>query len=221
MVSTQLVEAGVDLDFPVVYRALAGLDSVAQAAGRCNREGLLAEGMVYVFMPESKIPAGFLRKAAEIGRQLLTSDVEDPLAPERFTQYFRLLYWMHGDGLDKQKIIPLLANDAELRFSFRTAAERFRLIDEGGYATVLVWHGKGWQLIENLRRMGPERWLLRQAQRYVVNLPRHLHTRLLADGAIEEIHPGLYVQRHGNLYDEHLGFCPDRSLLYEPDELMI
>lgn len=226
VVSTQLVEAGVDLDFPVVYRALAGLDSVAQAAGRCNREGLLDQGLVYVFQPESQIPAGYLRQTAEIGRQLLMDQDEnigeDLLAPERFEQFFRILYWMRGDRLDQKNIMELLGNDKELRISFREAAERFRIIDEKAYAPVLVWYNeKGTQLIELLRRQGPERRLLRQAQRFVVNLPRHIHGRLLADSAIEEIHPGLFVQGHGNLYDENLGFCADRSLIYEPDELMI
>ena len=222
VISTQLVEAGVDLDFPVVYRALAGLDSVAQAAGRCNREGLLGWGMVYVFQPESRIPAGHLRQTAEIGRQLLMDQRDDPLAPERFEQFFRMLYWMRGNRLDKENIMELLGNDSELRISFRTAAERFRLIDEGAYAPVLVHYGgKGSKLIELLRNRGPERWILRQAQRYVVNLPRHVHGRLLSDRAIEEIHPGIYVQGHSNFYDENLGFCADRSLIYEPDELMI
>ncbi|MBV5328661.1 MAG: CRISPR-associated endonuclease Cas3'' [Chlorobium sp.] len=222
VVSTQLVEAGVDLDFSVVYRALAGLDSVAQAAGRCNREGSLKQGLVYVFVPESRIPAGHLRQTAEIGRQLLMDQRDDPLAPERFEQFFRMLYWMRGNRLDKENIMELLGNDPELRISFRTAAERFRLIDEGAYASVLVHYGeKGCKLIELLRHQGPERWILRQAQRYVVNLPRHVHGRLLADSAIEEIHPGIFVQGHGNLYDKNLGFCADRSLIYEPDELMI
>lgn len=222
VVSTQLVEAGVDLDFPVVYRALAGLDSVAQAAGRCNREGALEQGMVYIFQPESKIPAGYLRQAAEIGRQLLMEQKVDPLAPERFEQYFRMFYWLRGSLLDKENILELLGNDPELRISFRTAAEKFKLIDEGVYVPVLVQYGeKGCQLIDLLRRQGPERWILRQAQRYVVNLPRSVHGQLLIDGAIEEIHPGIFVQGHGNLYDRNLGFCADRSLIYAPDELMI
>jgi CRISPR-associated endonuclease/helicase Cas3 len=221
VVSTQLVEAGVDFDFPVVYRALAGLDSVAQAAGRCNREGRLASGKVYVFQPESRIPVGHLRQAAEIGRQLLVDEKIDLLSPERFEQFFKTLYWIKGDSLDKKGIMGLLANDNELRISFRTAAEKFRLIDDAASASVVVRYGEGTQLIELIRRQGPERWLMRKLQRFVVNLPRYLHDKLVADGAIEEIQPGVFIQAQGNMYDDQLGFCVGRSMIYEPDELMI
>lgn len=221
VVSTQLVEAGVDFDFPVVYRALAGLDSVAQAAGRCNREGRLAAGRVYVFQPESRIPVGHLRQAAEIGRQLLVADESDLLTPERFEQFFKTLYWIKGDGLDKQGIMALLANDKELRISFRTAAEKFRLIDDAASASVVVRYGEGTKLIELLRRQEPERWLLRRLQRFVVNLPRFIHGRLVVEGAIEEIRPGIFIQAQGNLYDKQLGLCVDRSMIYAPDELLI
>lgn len=221
VVSTQLVEAGVDFDFPVVFRALAGLDSVAQAAGRCNREGRLASGKVYVFQPESRIPAGHLRQAAEIGRQLLVDERMDLLSPERFEQFFKTLYWIKGDSLDKEGIIGLLANDNELRISFRTAAEKFRLIDDAASASVVVRYGEGTRLIELMRRQGPERWLMRKLQRFVVNLPRYVHDKLVADGAIEELQPGVFIQAQGNMYDEQLGFCVDRSMIYAPDELII
>lgn len=222
VISTQLVEAGVDLDFPVVYRAVAGLDSIAQAGGRCNREGLLSSGTLTVFMPPTRPPIGILRQAAEIGTRMLSTDQNDPLRPERFMDYFRELYWLQGsDRLDARNILRDLKPDPELRFSFRTAAGNFKLIDDKSQAPVIVAYGaEGAKLIDQLDRLGPERWLLRKLQRYVVNLPKQLHERLRVDGAIREIHDGIYVQGHGRLYDDHLGFCPDRSLIYDPDELI-
>lgn len=219
VISTQLVEAGVDLDFPVVYRAAAGLDSIAQAAGRCNREGLRELGEVFVFTPPSRIPAGHLRQAAEIGMRLLAHCDGDPLAVKQFEAFFRELYWLQGNRLDKQNIIGLLCNDPELKFSFRTAARKFQLIDEAAQAPVIVQFEND-DLLALLEHQGPDRWLLRKLQRSVVNLPRYLHGKLLADGAIRELHPDIFVQSHGALYHAVLGFCPDKSIVYEPDELM-
>lgn len=220
VVSTQLVEAGVDLDFPVVYRALAGLDSIAQAAGRCNREGLLEKGEVYLFVPPSKVPAGQLRQAAEIGRRLLASDSVDPIHPGRFESFFREFYWLRGDRLDAKGVLDDLRNDPELRISFRTAATKFHLIDELAYHPVIVRY-RNEDLLGVLAKSEPERWLLRRLQRYVVNLPRMIHASLLKTDAILEQKPGLFVQSHPNFYDDDYGFRPDASLVYEPDELML
>src|SRR5699024_1677856 len=95
VISTQLVEAGVDFDFPVVYRALAGLDSLAQAAGRCNREGKLDKGIVNIFVPPKRPPTGLVRKAAETTKVILErhDGSYDPLAPVNFTYFFEELYW--------------------------------------------------------------------------------------------------------------------------------
>ncbi|MDA8424462.1 MAG: CRISPR-associated helicase Cas3' [Nitrospiraceae bacterium] len=219
VISTQLVEAGVDIDFPVVYRALAGLDSIAQAAGRCNREGLLDRGEVYVFIPPSPIPVGHLRQAARIGCRLLEENTKEPLAPDRFEAFFREFYWIRGEHLDRENIIGLLKNDPQLAVSFREAAKKFKLIDQDSYAPVIVRYRNS-ELINLLQHSKPARWLLRRLQRYVVNLPRRLHNQLADSGAIREVHPGIFIQAHGALYHEELGFCPDKSMVYEPDELM-
>ena len=222
VVSTQLVEAGVDLDFPVVYRALAGLDSVAQAAGRCNREGRLSGlGRVVVFVPPTEPPAGHLRQARDAGRQLLLRRPPDPLAPELFTEYFQSLYWRKGAaGLDRQGIMTLLKNNQRLEFSFRTAAERFQLIPET-QAPVIVRYGDSERLLLRLARPGDDldRKTLRQLQRYVVNIPRRIHQRLLADGAIEERRPGVYVQV-APLYDPDIGLRVEQTVNYAPDDLI-
>jgi CRISPR-associated endonuclease/helicase Cas3 len=221
VISTQLVEAGVDLDFPVVFRALAGLDSIAQAAGRCNREGKLKLGKVIVFVPPSEIPPGHLRQTASISRRLLAQNALDPLTPENFAQYFQELYWLKGDDLDAKRILPDLVSKDLCHINFRSAAAKFQIIDGSKYESVLVRYGEGTELIELLRKVGLERWLMRKLQRYVVNLPKYVHSRLVAAGGIHEVYSDIFIQENSNLYDAVLGFCPDKSLIYEPDDLII
>ncbi|MBN1546945.1 MAG: CRISPR-associated helicase Cas3' [Syntrophaceae bacterium] len=220
VISTQLVEAGVDIDFPVVFRALCGLDSVAQAAGRCNREGLLTEGQVFVFRPPTEPPVGHLLQAAGIGKRLLEKESEDPISPERFTRFFEELYWLQGERLDQNGILEDLKADGAFRFSFRTAARNFKMIDETLQESVIVAYGEGAVLIQELENRPPDRYLLRKLQRYVVNLPRYLHDRLVNEGAIRLVHPGIFVQGHSVLYDDAIGFCADRSAVYAPDDLI-
>ena len=95
VISTQLVEAGVDLDFPVVYRSFAGLDSIAQAAGRCNREGKLPGfGKVVVFIPPKRPPAGLLRKSADTTYNIVSTRTDiNPLEHAIYEKYFAELYW--------------------------------------------------------------------------------------------------------------------------------
>ena len=223
VVSTQLVEAGVDLDFPVVYRALAGLDSIAQAAGRCNREGRLPNlGRVVVFVPPTKPPNDHLCQTREIGGQLLLRRPPDPLAPELFTEYFQSLYWRKGaEGLDCKDIMALLKNNNRFEFSFRTAAERFQLIPEI-QAPVIVRYGDSERLLARLARPGDDldRKTLRQLQRYVVNIPRRIHQRLLADGAIEERQRSIYVQVT-QIYDPNIGLRIEQTANYAPDDLIV
>lgn len=221
VISTQLVEAGVDIDFPVVYRALCGLDSVAQAAGRCNREGLLKQGHVFVFRPPTEPPVGHLRQAAGIGKRLLQKECDDLIAPQNFTEFFRELYWLQGENLDRRGILKDLAPDGEFRFSFRTAARKFKIIDDARQASVIVAYGAGAELIAELERREPDRYLMRRLQRYIVNLPRYLHDKLVSEEAIRMIHDGIYIQGHSAMYDEQIGFCPDRSAVYAPDDLIV
>ncbi|GHU45499.1 CRISPR-associated helicase Cas3 [Betaproteobacteria bacterium] len=221
VISTQLVEAGVDIDFPVVYRALAGLDSIAQAAGRCNREGRLKKGDVYVFVPPKPAPPGLLRMAASATRILWNGlpQEADRMGVARFSEYFRRLY---GDAeLDEKGICELLRlSGKECDIGFRTAAERFRLIDEADGSTVFVRYRKRedddeidkW--LNTLKKEGPERWLLRKLQRYGVTLYKDDVMRLLEQGDIEALGgdcPGLYVQSENNdlLYHPVLGINVD------------
>ncbi|MFW6333028.1 MAG: CRISPR-associated helicase Cas3', partial [Thermodesulfobacteriota bacterium] len=106
VVSTQLIEAGVDIDFPVVFRSAAGIDSIAQAAGRCNREGKLKEGgQLFVFLPEDGVPPGDFRLNAETAEMVMQHH-EDILSPDAVWEYFETNFWRRGDDqLDREGIL--------------------------------------------------------------------------------------------------------------------
>ena len=214
VVSTQLVEAGVDVDFPLVYRAVAGLDSIAQAAGRCNREGCLDKGEVHVFVPPEAPPPGHLRKAADATLAVWYQWRGDPLERSLFAAYFERLYY--ASDLDAARVSELLQVDGHtLGVSLRTAAERFRLIQDDSSPIIVRYLGPDGsddavdKLIGKLREQGAERWLMRKLQRYIVNIPRRDALRLLHQGDVEEIMPGLFVQASDILYHSELGLLID------------
>jgi CRISPR-associated endonuclease/helicase Cas3 len=222
VVSTQLVEAGVDIDFPVVFRALAGLDSIAQAAGRCNREGrLLEKGRVVVFVPPEPAPAGHLRKAVQACTSTLHGHHADPLARHLFATYFTQFY--SAVDLDAKKIVEKLTiNDRKtLSVQFRTAAEAFRLIDDADSATVVVRYAEYSDEIEKLLGMlaaeGPTRWLMRKLQRYTVTIKKQKADKMLAQGDLTLPMPGLYVLANtDNMYSSIFGLVGDADI-YNPN----
>ncbi|PIQ09930.1 MAG: CRISPR-associated helicase/endonuclease Cas3 [Hydrogenophilales bacterium CG_4_9_14_3_um_filter_59_35] len=220
VISTQLVEAGVDVDFPVVYRALAGLDSIAQAAGRCNREGNQEEmGQVVVFVPPKPAPPGLLRQAAQISVSLLSGSANNVLGRDLAKQFFEHLY-VRAPSLDKYGIHDLLTQDArDCQIQFRTVADKFKLIDDSAYQTILVRYGNNDVLLGKLEKEGPQRWLMRKLQRYSVNIPKRLFVQLEKQGDVREIWQGIYVQVGDTLYDKTLGVVIDGNIA--PDELAI
>ena len=224
VISTQLVEAGVDLDFSVVYRALAGLDSIAQAAGRCNREGKLPEkGRVVVFNPPKKPPIGMLRKAADTTRSIASLNEPDPLNFEMFEKYFTELYWK-ANSLDPKGIVDLLNpyhNDLhECSINFRTAAERFHIIDESQQKTILVQYGQGEGFIDLLKSKGPDRWLMRKLQRYTVNVYNHDFNQLRQRGSIEEIFPEIFALATNLDYSVDTGLLVDETP-FDPEQFIL
>lgn len=210
VVSTQLIEAGVDVDFPVVFRALAGLDSIAQAAGRCNREGRLMhgeeeiKGEIHIFTPPEPAPSGLLLKGEQATRALLALDPDPTLAPNLFERYFRL--WFAAiNSMDKEGIVGLLTSGNGLEISFRTAAEKFKLIPDDGAPVIVRW-GEAEKWLTKLKADKPDRWIMRKLQRYSVNVRKDCLARLIDRHDVEEVLPGFYAQSNDLLYDETFGF---------------
>jgi CRISPR-associated endonuclease/helicase Cas3 len=222
VVSTQLIEAGVDVDFPVVFRAMAGVDSIAQAAGRCNREGKLSGlGKLWLFDPIDVTLRGDHGEMAAKTRELLP-DFPDPLDAAAVERYFQLYYWSRrGDhSWDDPDVLSCFPEErGQFAYDFRTAAERFRMIEEST-ESVFVPYGPGAQLVDLLRRRGPERFLLRRLQRYVVGVFPLAHAALVAAGDIETEN-GFSVLANTDIYDNNLGLLVDQPGQRRPENLVI
>jgi len=185
VISTQLIEAGVDIDFPVVYRAFAGIDSLAQAAGRCNREARVKVGHFFVFMPPKLPPQGLLLKGAQASQTLLSEGLGQ-FNQALYEKYFRRFYASVNDT-DRANFKQLLKEGANrLEFQFRSFAKAFCLIDETNQKSVIVPYAgnrrDGRELIRRLEREGPHRELLRAFQRFIVNIPFHQYRSLFDKG---------------------------------------
>lgn len=210
VVSTQLIEAGVDIDFPVVFRQEAGLDSILQAAGRCNREGKLPSATTYVFsLSKEHNLFGSINDANQA--RISMTNIDDWFAPEAMTEYFRQLY-CRKETFDKKDIKGLLYNNSEI--CFEQASKTFRLIDDAGKA-VIIRLNENTELIERLKRDGITYSLLKQLSQYSVNVRERDFRKLLSYGAIEVIQDGIYVVNDKAQYDEHIGLRLDNHWMNE------
>lgn len=220
VISTQLVEAGVDIDFPVVYRALSGLDSIFQAAGRCNREGRLRKGLVTVFIPPKGPPIGLQRKGVDTTKELASLRDFDLDDPKIFRRYFSLFYSKVTETGEKllKELKP--SDSCTLDMSFRSVANEFHLIDEQGQRPVIVRYGRGNQLVGELAKTGPNRDLLRRLQRFIVNLPTRIADRMVNDGLLEEVWPGFLAQCSPSIYVDSTGLDVFRETLPVEDILL-
>jgi len=220
VVSTQLVEAGVDIDFPVVYRAMAGLDSIAQAAGRCNREGKLTRGKVVIFVPPKPAPIGLLRKAEQVTKSLLAAGLSNALPPEIFTKYFELFYGAVDDRR-AQEIAALLKVDSELGCAFRSAAAAFKIIDDENQRAVYVRYGESEGLLDLLASIGPNRDLLRKLQRYSVGLSMRTVDEMMTRGDIAFAYRDDFLALTSAALYGKFGVIINKDQLLPPDDLVI
>ena len=209
VVATQLVEAGVDIDFPVVFRQKAGLDSILQAAGRCNREGRLPLCGTTVFGIAGRNPHGEINDGINALNNL--ADVADWFAPETMTRYFNMLF-SYTETCDKKQICQLLNNPGDI--NFETASREFRLIEDDG-VNVVVNYGDGPQLIEDLKINGPSYRLMKQLGQYTVGLHKRDFEKMLQAGLVEEPIEGVLYIPDAKQYDPMAGLIVDNHWVDE------
>lgn len=211
VVSTQLVEAGVDMDFPVVFRQEAGLDSILQAAGRCNREGKKSMGHTYVFSlgADGRIPFGSLATANH-ARQNLPAD-SDWFAPSVMENYFKQLY-CRINTFDIKDIKHYLYDCNGI--CFEQASASFRLIDDDS-TNVIVNFGDSMELVEQLKKFGCTYPLMKRLSKFTVGLHYSDFSQLVKYGVVEEVLEGIYVLPDKAQYSNATGLKLDNHWLEE------
>lgn len=226
VVSTTLVEAGVDLDFPVVYRAMAGLDSIAQAAGRCNREGRMEEqglgkGKVFVFESEKPPRMPWVKRCASRASEALRSLPQaDPLGLDAIRRYFQLLYDV--EELDKKMILKLLNPELtpELYFPFKEVAKAFRFIEDETTGIIVAVEPEAQQLVQELRHTDYPRSTLRKLQQYSISVRSREFSELQNAGALEMIHGSFPLLCNEAAYSPVLGLCVDAGEVWDVEALI-
>ena len=219
VVSTQVVEAGVDLDFPAVMRAVGPLDSIIQAAGRCNRSGRMDAGRVVVFQPKegSAPPLGSYKLATDTTLRMLNAGPLDLDNPETVTEFFRGVYQFadhDAKGIQGKR----------RSFDYPEVASRFRMIDDATLEAVVPKYGTGEErdrvgrVLERLRYGTPAaRSVIRSLQPWTVQIYLNQASGMLRSGLLSEVMPGLYEWRGD--YDEVTGIGGITAL--DPDALIV
>jgi CRISPR-associated endonuclease/helicase Cas3 len=235
LIATSLVEAGVDLDFPRVWRAEAGLEQILQAAGRCNREGRRAieASVVTVFRPaEAKSPRELAQLAADFAR--IAPQHDDLHALSAIHAYFSEVYWRKGE--ERLDMIRIRGSDGETRqasvigaftvditgtdFAYRTVGENFRLIESGLAPVIVARDEAAREVLAELA--GPDSHagrVARKLQRFVVQVPPRARTVLTTNGHVQFVEPNRFGDQFAVLMSNSL-YSDDAGLLWERSDYL-
>ena len=232
LISTSLIEAGVDVDFPAVYRAEAGLDSIAQAAGRCNREGKrpLKESRVCVFRADEQwsVPPE-LKQYADAFRSIYRKHANNLLSIDAIRDYFQEVYWQKTagtqDGLDAKAILDCVHLDPRegdsLDIRFEQIANKFQMIESNMQPVIVPYVGGSEiqggsieQLLNDLEYADQVGGIARKLQRYLVQIPEQGIKALRAYGAVQAIQPEKFGDQFLRLENKDL-YDPECGLSWE------
>lgn len=218
VISTSLIEAGVDISFPYVYRSLIGIDSIAQAAGRCNREGKLKDelgnrinGRVYVFESDEKhaLPKGWMSYTASLGKEILHR-YEDPLSLDAIEEYFKQLFSRDSTVLDRKRIFEEY-NKSQLRYEFKELSGKFSFIDTDTKSIIIPIDAEIEKKIYSLKFAKYPSSIVKELQKYMVNVYEYELKKLQESKSVIQVQDGLYMLDDDSLY------CEKEGLLVEED----
>lgn len=228
VVSTSLIEAGVDVDFPLVLRAEAGLDSIAQAAGRCNREGLRSiiqsETRVFATENEDWSPPPELKQFAQVFRSVARKHSEDLLSLEAVEDYFKQLYWQKGDQeLDAKNLLGILKKSCPASLPFETLAQEFQFI-ESNMMPIIVPFIPGTEQINPdvdaaLRDLEYAPSAAKKLQTYLVQIPERAFKELKKSGALYAVGEERFGEQFMRLENPDL-YSADYGLHWENPEFI-
>ena len=205
VISTSLIEAGVDVDFPAVFREMTGLDSILQAAGRCNREGKhpAESSIVTVFEGVSNTPQ-LLKVNIGAAREVIGSEV-DATSPETIEKYFKAYRSLAGTRLDRAEVISSFENGIQGRMlPFCSVAEKFHLINDNT-KTIYIPLEKGERLVQRLSEGEHSRELFRELGQYCVNVYENQFYMLMGINALTHIDDNSAILKNTQLYDNTVG----------------
>ncbi len=204
VISTSLIEAGVDIDFPTVYRAISGIDSILQAGGRCNRENKreASESIVHIFDTDEVI--SYQQMNASIAREIIAEYKEKLYMPEAIKKYFDKLYYYRDIDrshkvFDKKEILKGLE-----RLEFSSVSDKFRLI-ENNTKSVYISTEENKEIISDLRNRKYTKELFRKLQQYVINIYDYDFKKLDEACAIEYLDDSFYILTNKDFYSEKTG----------------
>jgi len=204
VVSTQLIEAGVDVDFPCVYRAISGIDSIAQAAGRCNRNGKSETAQpVFIFqLPENKRFSHF-RMAAQSARKLFDRFPGRLTSPECVEEYFDDYFWKNEQRMDADGILAKSCQSKTGEIQFREIAD-FQMIESATLPVIIALNAKSLRLVESLENSERKKEILGRLQQFTVQIYPYQMKEIkdwLEGSSVNEV----FVLKNSELYSEQTG----------------